>query len=205
MQRQKSYDLNFIIGIIIILVAIIDLIFGILKDPLEDLLWFSNTILFLLGFAFIFKSKLLMGSVLILSIVELFWLIDFLGNILIGRGIFGGTTDYMFSIYGINSFRFYIELDHTLVFPLSIYGTYKIGLHNKSYILSSAYAIILNTLTFFFTPLEKNINCIQRLCFLKENPFKVSNKLYFIIWTLFLCITAYFLNKVMMKINKIKK
>ena len=200
-KKSKSY---LIIGSIVLLIATVDLVLGIKYDPLEDLLWFSNTILFLLAFAYILRSRLLMGSILISSIVEIPWTIDFISHVLFNKGIFGNVTGYMFNIYGAGSLRFYIEMNHLLVIPLALYGAYKIGIHEKSYLISSAHATLLNTLTFLFTNPEKNINCIEHLCFIKSNPFAINPTFYFIIWTLVLCFVSWTLNKTAIRIIKNK-
>ncbi|GEM_PF-3161709 len=199
-MEKKENAKCIVIGALILTIASIDFVIGLKNDPLKDLLWFSNTILFVLGLAYLLRSKLIAGSVLISSIAEVPWVIDFIGHLFFGRSAFGGVTDYMFSFYGTNSLRFFIELDHLLIIPLAIYGAYKIGVHKKSYLFSSAHAILIVTLTFFFSTKEENINCIYRLCFLKTNPLPISETAYVILFTVSLCCITYLENAIIIRI-----
>ena len=190
------------IGIIVLIAALTDLAFGIYYDPWYEILWFSNTILFILAFAFMFRSSLLMGAVLISSIVEIPWIVDFITHLMFGRGYFGGVTDYMFKL---SSPRFYNELNHLSILPLVIYGAFAVGISGKSYLFSGMHAAVLNTLSFFFAPAASNINCINHLCFLKENPFPLNGFAYYAVATLLLCIFSYILNKAYLLIPQFRR
>ena len=197
---MHSLSKNDYIGFLLLSIGIIDVVHTVLYKPLYELLWFSNSILVLAGLAFIFQSRLLIGSVLISSVVEIPWVVDFFGRLAFDKVLLGGVADYMLNDFGFSSARFYIELNHLLVIPFSVYGALKIGIHRQSYVVSSIHAVLLNTLSFFFAPAAKNINCMRHLCISGRN-FSGGAK-YFIGFTLFLCVLAYFINLGALRIFK---
>ena len=199
---QKDRRILFIAGFILIFIGAADFIFTLLFEPFYNLFWFSNSITLLLGLALVLMNRLFMGAMLISSMAELPWAIDFIGRLFFGNGVFGSITEYMFKDFGFSSLDFYMELEHLLVVPIALYGASKIGVHKNSYLISSAHVILLNMLTFALTPASKNINCIYHLCFLKEDIFNMNNAAYLIIWTILLCIAAYSLNKAALKFFK---
>ncbi len=203
-MNQKDRKRLLFVGIILVIIGAVDFIFTLLFEPFYNLLWFSNAITLLLGLALIFMNRLFMGAILISSAAEIPWVVDFIGRLFFGKGIFGNVTEYMFKNFGFYSINFYMELDHLLVIPIALYGAFKIGVHKKSYLISSAHIILLNILTFYLTPAQKNINCIYHLCSLKEGISNFNDAAYLIIWTVLLCITAYLLNKAALKFFKQK-
>ena len=203
-MNQKDRKKLFFIGFILVVIGAVDFIFTLLFEPFYNLLWFSNAITLLLGLSLILMNRLFMGAMLISSTAEIPWVIDFIGRLFFGKGIFGNVTQYMFKDFGFYSINFYMELDHLFVIPLALYGAFKIGVHKNSYLISSAHIILLNILTFYSTPASKNINCIYHLCLLKEDIFNFNDAAYLIIWTVLLCITAYLLNKAALNFFKQK-
>ena len=203
MKQTHSNKLLFI-GLATLIIGIVDFTYTLFFESPYELLWFSNNITILLGLALIFRNRFFMGAMLITTAVEVPWIIDFFSRLIFRAGVFGNATEYMFKDFGFRSINFYMELDHIIVVPIALYGAYKIGVHKKSYLISSSHAILLNILTFFFAPPSKNINCIYYLCSLKEDIFKINDMAYFVVWTALLCITAYLLNKVVIKCFKHK-
>ena len=203
-MKRKDSKILLLIGFAILIIGMIDFTYTLFFESPYELLWFSNGISILLGLALVFRNRLFMGAMLITSTVEVPRIIDFFSRLIFGAGVFGNATEYMFKDFGFRSINFYMELDHIIVVPIALYGAYKIGVHKKSYLISSTHAILLNILTFFIAPPSKNINCIYYLCSMKEDLFKINDAAYLIIWTALLCIAAYLLNKVAIKFFKHK-
>ena len=113
-----------IFALIIFLWSMLDSYLLIKDESLLQLLWFCNTVLFLLAFGLYFESSIVLTAVFIGALgVQSPWVLDFLIKLFFGHYIFG-VSSYMFD-YGFNNIRFYAELDHLLMLPLSLYGIYK--------------------------------------------------------------------------------
>ncbi len=192
-----------IIGMILLIWSLVDITNTIINKSWYQLTWFSNNIILILSLAFLFRSKIFMTAVAISSLmVESPWFIDFFGRLLFNFAPFGGLSDYMFNELGFKNWVFYLELDHLLIIPLSIYGMLKLGVHKRAYLICGIFIFYFNSLAYFFTPKELNINCISRLCFLKENFIKVNSFSYYIIWMVSLGIVVYLLNKLIYYIGR---
>ena len=97
-------------------------------ESVSQLLWFCNIVLILLAFGLYFESSIVLTAVLLGALAaQLPWMLNFLIKLFFGHYLFG-VSSYMFG-YGFHSIRFYAELDHLLILPLSMYGVYKLHFH----------------------------------------------------------------------------
>ena len=199
---KKNQKKLIVIGILLLIMGIADFAYTIFFEPLYNLLWFSNSITILVGLAIISRNRLFMGAMLISSMIEIPWVVDFLSHLLFGVGVFGNATEYMFRDFGFNSLNFYLELNHVLVIPAAVYGALKIGIHKKSYFVSGAQAALFSILAFYLAPASKNINCVYHLCSFKEDIFGINNSFYLVVWISFLFIMGYLLNRAFLNFLK---
>ena len=197
-----------IFALIIFFWSILDSYLLIKDESLSQLLWFCNTVLFLLAFGLYFESSIILTAVLIGAlVVQLPWLLDFLIKLLFGHYIFG-VSSYMFD-YGFNSIRFYAELNHLLMIPLALYGVYKLGFHKNGWIVGTIVAIIINAGAYLFSSYKDNINCVFYNCLNQKITLQAHPFPYMILWTMLISILMFALNRIIYKIlnrkNKTKK
>lgn len=192
---------------IILLLSIADTYFLLKYEHFSQLLWFCNAALFLLAYGLFFRKSIVITGVFLGAIaVQLPWVLDFFAKLLFGRYLFG-VSSYMFD-YGFSSIRFYVELNHLLIIPLSLYGIKKTGFHKNGWVLAAVVAMIINAGAYAFSSYEDNVNCVFYNCInqkiiLSRHPF-----IYFILWTAFISVLMFVLNKVIYKMlntNKLKK
>ena len=196
-------DAFLVVGIILLIWSLVDIVNTIVNKSWYQLAWFSNNIVLILSLAFIFRNKILMSAVAVSSlIVELPWFIDFFGRLLFNFVPFGGLSDYMFYEITVKNWLFYLELNHLVLIPLSMYGMYKLGVHKKAYLICWIFILYLNSLAYFLTPIELNINCVNRLCFLRENFIKVNSFSYYVLWMVSLAVVVYLLNKLIYYLSR---
>ncbi len=173
-----------IIGAIALVWAILDIVLTIKQEPYYVAFWFSNSIFLLLSLGFLFRNRLIVSSIAIASVItETGWVLDFLTRLITTKGLFSAPiTEYMFTGFGFASARFYIELNHLIVIPLALYGTYQLGMHKRAYFLCLGYSFFFNLLSYFFAPTEYNINCAHYFCFFATNPQWLAQPYYLIVW-----------------------
>ena len=193
---KKSNENYFrIISLIVLLWSSADAYFLLKYEHFSQLFWFCNAALFLLAIGFYFRKSIIMTAVLVGAlVVQIPWDIDFFIHLLFGYDLFG-LTAYMFE-YGFRDIRFYTELDHLLIIPLSLYGVYKLGFHKNGWILGSIYAIFINTSAYLFSSKVDNVNCVFYSCFVDKIITKENPLLYFFIWTISICVLMFVLNKI---------
>ncbi|MBS3114786.1 hypothetical protein J4448_06830 [Candidatus Woesearchaeota archaeon] len=206
MSKIRKIDrMNFkIFSLAILLLSFADAYFLLKYEHFSQLFWFCNTALFLLAFGLFFrKSIVITGIFLVALVVQIPWVLDFLVQLFLGYKLFG-LVSYMFD-YGFNSLRFYVELDHLLIIPLSIYGIKKLGFHKHGWVFASIAAFIINTGAYTFSSLLDNVNCVFYSCFSDKITISSYPLVYMLTWTLLICILIYLLNKIIYKILKRKQ
>src|SRR3989344_9244156 len=159
MPRNKKGIISIfkIFSLIVLVWASADAYLLVKDESLSQLLWFCNSVIFLLAFGLYFESSIVLTAVLIGAlVVQLPWVLDFFIKLFFGHDLFG-VTSYMFD-YGFNNIKFYAELDHLMIIPFSIYGVKKLGLHKKGWIIGTAVAIIINGGAYIFSSYKDNIN-----------------------------------------------
>ena len=188
-----------LLSAIILALSFIDAYFLLKYDNFSQLFWFCNTALLLLAFGLFFEKSVAITGVFIGAlVVQIPWVLDFLVRLIFGYSLFG-VADYMFE-YGFNNARFYVELDHLLIIPISIYGIKKLGFHKYGWVFASIVAIILNTGAYLSSSDLDNVNCVFYSCFSEKINLKPSPLIYLIEWTLSICILLYIVNLVVYKI-----
>jgi len=156
-------------------------------------------VLFLLAFGLYFESPIVLTAVLIGAlVVQLPWVLDFLARLFFWHYLFG-VSSYMFD-YGFNSIRFYAELDHLLMMPLSLYGVYKLGFHKNGWIIGAIVAFILNSSAYIFSSYTDNINCVFYNCLYQKITLSAHPFIYMILWTAFVSVLMFALNRIVYKI-----
>src|SRR3989344_5027572 len=183
MAKSKKFQPNFkIISIIILLISLADSYFLLKNEHFSQLLWFCNAAIYLLAIALYIESSVMLTGILLGAlVVQIPWVVDFLVRLIFGYELFG-VASYMFD-YGFSNIRFYLELDHLLILPLSIYAIRKTGFHKNGWVFAALVAFIINTGAYAFSSYLDNINCVFYSCLSdkiieKENPF-----VYLLSWT----------------------
>ena len=192
-----------IFGIFLFILSLIDTYFLITYEHLSQLFWFCNTGLYLLAAGFYFRKSIILTGVLIGAlVVQIPWVLDFLVQLFFGYSLFG-VTSYMFD-YGFSNVRFYIELDHLLIIPLSVYGVYTLGFHKHGWIFAVIVTFIVNMGAFIFSSAVDNINCVFYSCFDSKINVKEHALTYVILWTLLLSFVMFLVGKIIYLILKRK-
>lgn len=197
-EKNKHFR---VISIILFLVSVTDSYFLLKNEHFSQLFWFCNAAIYLLAIGFYFESSMVLTGILIGAlVVQIPWVLDFLARLFFGYRLFG-VADYMFE-YGFNNLRFYAELDHLLIIPLSAYATKKLGLHKRGWIFAGILAIVINAGAYVFSSPLDNVNCVFYSCFSDMINVSRYSFAYMLIWTSVLVTLLYILNKVIYRILK---
>jgi len=190
---QKKLDNFKIIGILLLFLSFIDSYFLLKFETFSQLFWFCNSALYIIAFGFYFRKSIIITAALLGAlVVQIPWVLDFLVQLFFGYSLFG-VASYMFD-YGFNDIRFYIELDHLLIIPLTLYGVSKLGFHKKAWIFAVIVVLVLNTGAYAFSSEPDNVNCVFFSCFGDE--IKEKNLLYALTWTFLLVFAIFVLNQI---------
>ena len=189
---------------IILLLSIADTYFLLKYEHFSQLLWFCNAALFLLAYGLFFRKSIVITGIFLGAIaVHLPWVLDFFAKLLFGRYLFG-VSSYMFG-YGFDSLRFYVEMDHLLIIPLSLYGIKKTGFHKNGWVVGTIVAIIINLGVYLFSSYKDNINCVFYNCLNQKTILSWHPFVYFILWTALISVLMFVLNRLIYKIVNRKK
>ena len=163
-------------------------------------LWLCYIGLILIGLGILFRSSYLIASqIAILTIPLLIWSADFI-YFLIFRQPLSGITLYFFE----NKIKFsnIISLQHLFTIPLSLLAIWMIKLNRKVF---WKFGFLQITIFFmmgrFFTPANKNINCVFRSCF----NTKIAFLPYFIEWFITFFLIIIITNFILMKIKVFRR
>ena len=203
MAKIKRTDkTNFkLLSAIILSLSFIDAYFLLKYDHFSQLFWFCNTALLLLAFGLFFGNSIAITGVFIGAlVVQIPWVLDFLVQLFFGHSLIG-VASYMFE-YGFNSIRFYVELDHLLIIPLSIYGIKKLGFHKYGWIVAGLLAIAINSGAYAFSSQLDNVNCVFYSCFSDKIAISKQPLLYMLVWTSLVIVSIYIMNNVVYKLWK---
>ena len=199
---KKTDKINLkIFSLIILVLSFTDAYFLLKYEHFSQLFWFCNVALFLLAFGLFFeKSIAITGVFLGALVVQIPWVLDFLSQLFFDYELFG-VASYMFE-YGFNSLRFYVELDHLLIIPVSIYAIKKLGFHKHGWVFAAIVAVLINTGAYAFSSEVDNVNCVFYFCFSEKINVKEHTLIYMVLWTFSIIILIYILNKIIYKIYK---
>ncbi len=203
MAKIKRIDkTNFkLLSAIILTLSFIDAYFLLKYDHFSQLFWFCNTALLLLAFGLFFEKSIVITGVFIGAlIVQIPWVLDFLVQLFFGYKLFG-LASYMFD-YGFNNLRFYVELDHLLIIPLSIYAIRKTGFHKNGWIVAGLLAIAINSGAYAFSSQLDNVNCVFYSCFSDKIVINKQPLLYMLMWTSLVIVSIYIMNHVVYRLWK---
>lgn len=124
-----------------------------------NFLWFCDIANFLFAAAIWIESPLLFSwSAVSVLVVQVLWIIDFFGRLLLGFHPIGGT-EYMFQsripifIRGLSFF-------HLAMPPLLLWGVRKLGYDRRAFGCQTAFSCVILPLSWLVTPKEKNINWV---------------------------------------------
>lgn len=150
-----------------------------LYNDLSDILWYCNIIAIVLGAGLILKNNKAVTLAFVTTIpAQLLWMIDFFFELL-GEGM--GRTAHIF-----NNPLWAIILTtnlHLVLIPIATYGVYKLGFAENILPHLILFIVALLSISYFFTDIEVNINCVFYSCDATEPPLgedKVDYAGYFI-------------------------
>jgi len=188
--------LMFIFGIFFVVLGVAVIINSFLYPEVASFLWFCYWSLILIGIGMIFKSSYLIVMQLNVILIPLiFWNVYFFYQLLSGKSLFG-ITDYFF-IGGVNSFGNVATLQHVYILPLAAYAVYRFGIRSRGIWIASFIEVsVVFFLSFFFTSIDKNVNCAFTSCF---DFIKISGMSYSLLWFFSMFIMVYLVDYLMFK------
>ena len=185
-------------AVAVLLISLVDSYVLLKHEHFSQLFWFCNSVIYLLAIGLYFRNSMMLTGVFTgAMVVQIPWVLDFLLRLFFGYSLFG-ITSYMFD-YGFDNIRFYLELDHLLIIPLSIYGIKKTGFHKKGWVFASVVALAINTGAYLFSSTADNVNCVFYSCFSDKIIANAHPLAYMLGWTFLLCILFYIFNKITYK------
>ncbi|MFW6310925.1 MAG: hypothetical protein ACOC1K_01690 [Nanoarchaeota archaeon] len=135
----------------------------------SNMLWFCSHASMILAIGFFFKNFNLIKAIISVGlIIQFFWFLDFLSNLVFGFFIFG-ATDYMF--LDTSLFSYIISLFEHLTCLIALLLTYKIKTERKVLIYAFIYLIILLIVTILFSGEGSNYNFVRNLLIFNELTF----------------------------------
>lgn len=203
MPEIKKLNLSKIMAVAVLLISLADSYVLLKHEHFSQLLWFCNSVLYLLAIGLYFENSVMLTGIFIgAMIVQIPWVLDFLVEMFFGYSLFG-IASYMFD-YGFNNIRFYLELDHLLIIPLSIYGIKKTKFHKNGWVFASIIAFAINTGAYMFSSRTDNVNCVFYSCFSDKIIINVYPLAYMLGWTFLLYVLFYILNRIICKTSSRK-
>lgn len=163
-NEKKDLFLYFITIILSLIIFLIVIYFLQIGKPL-DLLWLCYIGITIIVIGIIKRnSNLILSQILIISIPDLFWIIDLAFFIITGKSPLGLVGTYLFGkelLLGR-----ILSLQHIIVIPLSIWALSLIKIKKNHYkaLLISLLEVIFFFSLFFLIPNLTNINCLAKNC-----------------------------------------
>lgn len=160
-NSKIEFDRYTVLGIFVLVSVVLNQYVNFIKywDPLE-VLWFCDATAFVLGIGLILKNKTMITLTVVTTIpAQFMWIADFFLEAL-GAG--AGRTE---TLYSFGPLVFWLSVNlHAILIPISAYATWKLGFDKKSLSWILLYAFFLLNITYFFTPLADNRNCVFYGC-----------------------------------------
>ncbi|MEA3329652.1 MAG: hypothetical protein U9Q06_02815 [Nanoarchaeota archaeon] len=194
--NYKNLFLNGLGGFFI-LVGLIAIINANYEYDFLSILWFCYLGLILIGVGVLFRNSFLIASQLnILTIPLIIWSLDFIYFIFTKNYLFG-ITDYFFEAGPLISKI--VTVQHLYTIPLAFIALYLIKLKRKNaWKLSIFQVVAFYAGIYFFTPVERNINCVFKFCGDFQVPMLYS-VFWFVIFFTMIFFTNFALNKLFYK------
>ena len=125
-----------------------------------NFLWFCDLANFILGLGLWFESSLLVSSQAVgVLVVQILWICDVLGRLLLGRHLIGGT-EYMFDPAEPFGVRL-LSLFHVVMPGLLLWGIARLGFDRRGLRLQTAINWVVLPICFFFTDPVRNLNWLH--------------------------------------------
>lgn len=123
----------------------------------QNFLWLCDVANFVLGAAIWLESSLLFSSQAAgVLLIQILWSVDFLGRLLFGFHLIGGT-EYMFDAGRHVALRAF-SLFHLATPPLLLWGICRLGYDRRGWLLQTAFTGALLPATYLLAEPERNIN-----------------------------------------------
>jgi len=151
------------LGIFYIILGTLALLNSYLYNRFDQIYWFCYFSMFLIGIGLLKrKPSLITSQVNILAVGLIFWTIDFC-YVFFNHQSLWGITDYFFT-ENLWLSRF-VTLQHLYTLPLTIYALSILKIKRKDcWKLSCIQVVIMFLLTYIFTSVSSNINCLFTSC-----------------------------------------
>jgi hypothetical protein len=203
MKRNIKDKVIKAIGVIFLFIGLFSVLYAILRENYEQILWLCYIAIILLGYGIITKNKnLIISQISIQTIPIIFWNIDFFYYLLNGQPLWG-ITNYFFDS-GHPLIAKIISLQHIYIIPISIFTLLLMKFNRQTRlweILKIAYVqmILIFILGRMFTSPATNMNCVFYNCLPFETiiPYEV---LWFIFVFLGISISALIYDKIFRKL-----
>ena len=163
---ERKYKYLDLLASLLTIIVTTNIILHIIYDgTLFELFWFCNMASLLGSAGIFFRNKLIVNGTLIAAVpAQILWITDFLLSVLLDTGL--GRTEGLFTS-SENLFVFIVSvLLHSILIPILVYATYKIGrsLRRGAFFALFVYGYLLILISYFFTPVHENINCVFFPC-----------------------------------------
>lgn len=164
-----------------------------------NLFWVCNHIPLLLALSFYFNKKQAVKGLITAGFIGQFiWALDFLSYFIISNHLFGFTSRVM----NLNEIQLLITLAaHFLGTFVALLATYKDKIKPQSLKYTYAYLLPLFFLTYLFTPISYNINCIHEICGLEAYTFSGYTLALPFLVTFILIIPGYYFQKLLNRLD----
>ena len=160
----------YLIGIFFIILQFMLLYKYLYLAEFNNMLWFCSHAPLLFGLAFFFKKiKIIKGLISVGLIIQLIWIVDYLGKLLFGIYLIG-TTDYMF-LYQSTFFSYIVSVIEHFSSILALFLTYKYKPKKEIFYYSFFYLIIILIFTLIFSSPEENFNLVYNMIIFNEFTF----------------------------------
>ena len=170
----------------------------------ENILWFCSHSSLFFGIGFLIKNtKLIKAFISVGLIIQILWVIDYLGKIIFGVFVFG-AADYMFM--DIPRFSYAVSaIEHFFTGTLALILTYKYKPQKKSLLYAFIYLLLLLTATLSFGSPEYNYNLTEHMIIFNEFTFPYYQVSWIFLAMIIIVIPTHYFQVLLYKIHIKKK
>ena len=197
MSGVKNRNILFtVLGAFFIFLGIVAFYTGFQHGGISAVLWFSYTILLIVGIGLLFRSSYLLASQLnIIVFPYIVWNIDFFYVFFTGNSLFG-ITDYFF-YPGRNILNQLVTLEHVFTIPVCLIAIYFFKLKRKDFWkLSAVQVTLFFFLTRIFSSVEENVNCVFENCLPFFIPLGIYPFAWFLGYGIMIALTTFLLTRI---------
>ena len=162
MEINKKIYLK-LVGVLFILFSLYSYSVNLYYGRWYELAWMCYFGLFLVGIGMLLENGFLILTQLnILFIVDIFWNIDFWFHAVTGRTLLGIINYYVLER---NILFKAISIQHVFFVPFSLVALYYLKLARfDAWKVSLMQVAVVFPITYLFTPMKENVNCVFREC-----------------------------------------